>query len=202
MITTHPGTVTGTYRREDRLATSQDTGLQPARRPILGLLAKMVAACTTACVVGVIAVARTGSASPITEAPQRLLPGSPIVPEAVCDDSRDGDFRRDGEYRCFVRHGDHIYWLAYDGASQAITTTQFSVRGETVGELLIAWGTPTGVAEQGHWIAVYWGTRSAHLPECRVQPGSPVGYLAYGPMPELERMSAWRGFTTYCQKDR
>jgi hypothetical protein len=149
----------------------------------------------TACVVGVIAVARTGSAVSVTEPPQRLLPGNPIVPEAVCDASRDG------EYRCFVRQGDQVIWLAYDGASQAITATAFSVFEETLGELLAAWGTPTGVAEQGDWIAVYWGTRSAHLPECRVQPGSPVGYIEYGQKSKSARMSAWRGFTTYCQKD-
>ncbi len=199
MITPYPVTVTDTYRqedrREDRLPSPEEMSLQPARRPLVGLLTKIVAACMTAGVVGVIAAARTELAAPVTEPPQRLLPGSPMVPEAVCDASRDG------EYRCFVRHGDQVIWLAYDGAAQAITSTAFSVREETVGELLIAWGTPTGVAEQGGWITVYWGTRSAHLPECRVQPGSPVGYLAYGPMPKLGKLSAWRGFTTYCQKD-
>lgn len=169
-------------------SSEQPANIPPQRIPILAGIVAFSLASLTVLIVCVVALAGTGVApTAVVDPPQYLLPGSPRPVNAICDSLHDGQFR------CHVnRDGKEIY-LAYDGASHTIVSTVVSAREKTIGDLVLAWGTPIGFTRVGPSIAVHWATRSAHLVTCSFRPASHVGFIVYGPDSKSE--APWRGFT-------
>jgi hypothetical protein len=64
----------------------------------------------------------------------------------------------------------------------------------SLGELIAAWGDPSGIISSESVIHVYWGTRSALLYTRSLQPNSPVDFILYDPA--FQQTSRWLGFTS------
>ncbi len=75
----------------------------------------------------------------------------------------------------------------------------FPVRQYVLGQLVAAWGTPTGVAIGATGTSVYWGGRSALLYTTVLRPDSPIESIVYDLEPG--QASAWRGLTRRQQRD-
>ena len=69
----------------------------------------------------------------------------------------------------------------------------------TYGDLILAWGTPSGFAQYGRDIDVYWGTQSAHLTTCSFRPESRVEFIIYAPVQPVS-VSPWHGFRWHDSK--
>jgi hypothetical protein len=65
----------------------------------------------------------------------------------------------------------------------------------TIGDLILAWGEPTGQTRYGYSADVYWGTRSAFVSSTPgFSPFSTVYFVTY--RAELEQAGPWRGFVS------
>jgi hypothetical protein len=166
----------------------QPASLPRQQIPIFARMATLVFFPLTIAIFLLIILARTGAApAGLIDLPHHLLPGNPRAANATCTALHDGSFR------CLVIHDDKELHLVYDAVSRMITGTTMSADEETIGDVLLAWGTPTGYTQKGPFIEVNWGTRSAYLFTCSFQPSSRLSTIAY----ELEarQVSPWRGFT-------
>jgi hypothetical protein len=138
----------------------------------------------------VMALARAGSVPSIQPLLQQLLPGGPVptIPN------------------CFPRQFHHAdCHIAVDGKDVALfvntetgSITRIVATGGQyrLGNLILAWGTPTGITHFGYGcnIFVFWGMRAAQVFTCTLDPSSPVAYIPYA-LTE-QPLSSWRGFTT------
>lgn len=76
--------------------------------------------------------------------------------------------------------------------TRTLTRTSDPSQFFTVGQLVAAWGTPTGVLLHARTMRVYWKTRSAMVHTHLLRPDSRVVFILY----ELDQpdISPWRGF--------
>jgi len=73
--------------------------------------------------------------------------------------------------------------------------TATSVQDFTIGDLIGAWGMPTGIVKYGRALDVYWETHYASLNICSFQPDSRVKtYRLFSRSDNLA--TAWRGFSS------
>jgi hypothetical protein len=174
-------------KRECR-SSAQSAIVPPQRVPTIArMVAQSIAALMALglCVTTIVRISNTAARD--IDPPHHLLPGSPRPANATCDSLHDGHFR------CYVIHGGKEVYLGYDMASEVIVNTVASASEYTIGDLMIAWGTPLGFTQNGREIEVNWGKRSAYLHTCEFQPTSRVGYIGYGL--EAKPLQPWRGFT-------
>lgn len=83
------------------------------------------------------------------EIPETLMPGNPIPEGTECKSYFAGEVTcQMGQIRLFAQYG-------------AITYTRLYLRNEevTIGDLILSWGTPTGLSRYGDTVAVYWRNR-------------------------------------------
>ncbi len=86
-----------------------------------------------------------------------------------------------------------IVHFSYDLQEREITSTVVAVQNVTIGQLILAWGIPTGYAKSVGAAEVYWGTRSVYLASLPFTPETQVGYIAYSLRPYVT--ACWHGFT-------
>jgi len=146
-------------------------------RPVLLELAASLVFGLTVLVAGVVTAARTGATRPLPDLPQRYLPGHPLpadVPSFIL--------------------GFEAYQVYFDFDSQTriITRTVIPATEYTVGQVLTAWGTPSGMIQRQTMTYLFWDTRAVLVYSSSVQPDSRVEYILYEPEPA--QMLPWRGF--------
>ena len=164
---------------------------QSKRRPLVVSFAAVAFVSLSILILGMVMVARIGKVPPIADLPQDYLPGRALPKDAVCRDSGDSL-----GYACDIDYfGKKTYFTTKTNTAMIISTT-VGAREHTVGELIAAWGIPTGIIQNSHYTSVYWGTwrtRSAFLTMNRpFQPGSQVESIIYTLEPP--QSSPWRGF--------
>lgn len=160
----------------------------------------------------VVVVARTGITPTISEPPQHLLPGNVQPKDIHCGASADETCYPPIDAHCYVsadancftsasiQQNGKVVYLTIDIASRMIAFTSIPNQGDMIGDLILAWGTPSGFTQYKQYIDVYWGTRNAHLTTCSFRPESYVDHIIYSrtnPIPA----SPWRGFKQVKSKD-
>ena len=146
-------------------------------------------------ILSTIAVARTEVIPEVIMPPPAYLPGNSLPrfsDKDVCT------FLPSYQPSCLGHLRDYdIYW-AYDPRTYKIVRTTITADNR-IGNLILAWGTPTGFDQYGTSIVVSWGTRSALLVTNSFQPYSRVRFIEYATEP-LKR-SPWRGFVGHKSDD-
>ena len=170
-----------------RHASSKEiSGAQPRRIPRLVNFILLFSLILAIVILGVMAVARMGALPQILDPPQAYLPGNPSPRELLCHEISYG------YPLCSVDHlGQNIY-VNYDTDTELITRTIIMAQTYSIGQLVVAWGTPTGMVWKYDRVRVYWGIRSALVPSRSFKPESPVEYILYD-LSEPE-IASWRGF--------
>src|SRR5262249_20378203 len=87
--------------------------------------------------------------------------------------------------------GNSVYFV-YSTVRHMIVDIAASGHDKTIGELIVAWGMPTGAKYSELGAQVYWGTRSVYLVTTDFNPGTPVNYVSYSLEPHA--VPAWMGF--------
>lgn len=139
-------------------------------------------------VAGVIIASRSNATSQPIEPPATLLPGNRLPEEARCDYHPFLDSRI---YCSTTRDGSTVY-LSYDVARHEIMDTVIFTNHMTIGDLILAWGAPTGYTRSGAALQVYWGSRSAYIFVGTFSPNSRTSFITYSLEPR-ETLD-WRGF--------
>ncbi len=127
-------------------------------------MAVKVAAATTAILAVVICgLTLTARAYPVdpVELPQHLLPGNPLPEDADCEP---GSYYV-GEWRhCRVLANGIEVELTYDARLRQIVRTDSQFSEQTLGQLILAWGPPTGISRRYRWpIRIQWGSRYVYV---------------------------------------
>ena len=143
----------------------------------------------------VLIISRTGVPSEIYTPLQVYLPGNPL-PQFARNDTCDQLSTYSTSCLAHLQNHD-IYW-DYESRTYKIVRTTIAAD-NMIGDLIIAWGTPTGFDQQGISIVVSWGTRSALLATNSFQPYSRVRFIEYDTEP-LKR-SQWHGFVGHKSDD-
>jgi hypothetical protein len=159
----------------------------------------------------VVMVARMGITPAIIEPPQPLLPGNIQPRDIHCGASGDETCYPPVDAHCYaddancftsasIQQNGKIVYLTIDIASRMVTLTSIPAHEATIGDLILAWGTPIGFTQYKQDIDVYWGTRNAHLTTCSLRPESHIGLIIYSRTNPVSA-SPWRGFKQVKSKD-
>jgi hypothetical protein len=157
--------------------------------PLLVKVATMVVLSLMLIIFSVLNVARTGTISKILGPPRPYLPGNslPLLPKvAECNHFEDDIIS------CIVHELGQDVYVSYEKNTRMIVHTGLKTNESKIGELIVAWGLPSGFNQYDDSIFVYWGTRSAVLYTTSFRPESRVEFIQY----DLDEQpaSAWRGF--------
>lgn len=160
---------------------------QPQHGLNLGKLIILACLGFAICVMGVIVIARLESVPQFVELPEIYLPGNPLPDDLMC-------YYRDSEPqpRCVVHFlNDELHFTSHT-VTGLIDQTIIPALKYTLGDLILAWGTPRGVLRSPQTTFIFWGKRSIVLYTGNFRPGSRVQYILYSqePLPA----SPWRGF--------
>jgi hypothetical protein len=162
--------VVGVRLGQDNRPLADGRDVLSRRWHILARATVITAGCLALLILIVMAFAKTGT-MPSFQPLQQLLPGGPLPATAVC---MPGPFHH-AECKFAVDGKDvALSFNTLTGAIKAIVSSGTEYR---LGDLVLA-----------------WGTRTAGLYTCALEPGSSVTYLEYTFTPHP--LSAWRGFTT------
>ncbi len=133
-----------------------------------------------------------GRSSPVCavfDPPPELLPGKQQFPSlAGCSALHDGRFV------CHLTLRGSTIELTYDGIVHQIIYTAVSTPDQKLGDLIVAWGEPTGFTRSGQTLAVSWSTRTAYLAPHSFQPDTQVMRVTYDDKPK--QTSPWHGFVS------
>jgi hypothetical protein len=173
----------------ERSISSSGAVVQWPGIPLLVKVATMVVLSLMLIIFGVLSVARTGTISKILGPPRPYLPGNslPMLPkDSECNHIEDDIIS------CIVHELGQDVYLTYGASSRMIVHTGLKTNESKIGELIIAWGIPSGFNQYDTSIFVYWGKCSAVLYTDSFRPESPVKFIQYDL--EEQQASAWRGF--------
>jgi len=124
------------------------------------------------------------------ELPQQLLPGQSLPNNAECDTLPP----KGGWQYCHVLDGDTVVELTYDTERQVIVHSDFQLGTATIGELVLSWGTPTGIDRRDNWpIRMQWGQRFVYIYANPFSPNNNAYSVHY--VLEPRAAAPWTGFT-------
>ena len=83
-------------------------------------------------------------------------------------------------------------YITFDVREKIIVRTTLLDPNKTIGELILAWGVPTGVSNLVLGKYVYWPGRYVFVASKVFSPGSPTGFLVYDNRANIEQL--WTGF--------
>jgi hypothetical protein len=138
----------------------------------------------------VIAVNRTELRPLGLELPSRVQPGKSLPADARCD----WHMVMEHILYCNVVDSNVLVHFSYDIERQVILSSSMLANGKTVGDLLLAWGEPSGYTRSEMAVQVFWGARSVYLSSTPFKPGTRAGYITYTLEPDSAR--PWHGFTS------
>lgn len=162
------------------------------RPPILMSLTILLFLAMMLFVFGVVLTARAAPAPQLLDLdlPQAYLPGSPMPEDVFCY-----AMAYDASSDCSVNYQGNEVFLKFDTYTKTILRATIEAHGLTVGELIIAWGTPTEIVQTYYMTSVHWGIRSAYTYSDSFRPDNRVTFILYDLEPQ--RASPWRGFRRY-----
>lgn len=169
------------------------TYVQPKFRPLIIRPAALLLLGSIMLVLSVVAVASAGAPTPIPNLPKIYLPGSPIPENTLCYSHSPAD----PAMVCYVTFQGKEVFLKFDQNMKTILRAITSTQEYTIGEMFLAWGTPSGIEETPHLTSVFWGTRSAHFYVDALHPNSRAEAIQYDLEPQS--VSPWQGFGRYRQ---
>jgi hypothetical protein len=142
---------------------------------------------STALIVGVVTAARAQPVPQLPDLPQVYLPGNRIPEGVTCYLSAN-----EVAPRCSVDYEGNEIYFTFGSDMRTITKTLIPAREYPIGQIVVAWGNPTGITRKKTMMYVHWGARSALLYTTSFQPDNLVEFILYDlePLPE----SPWRGF--------
>ena len=168
------------------------TFVQPKFRPLIIRPAALLLLGSIMLVLSVVAVASAGTPTPIPNLPEMYLPGSPIPEDALCYSYLT---IVDPSVVCYVTFQGKEIFLKFDQNMKTILRVITSTQEYTIGEMLLAWGAPSGIEATPYSTSIFWGTRSAHFYIDSLRPDSRVEYIRYDLEPQS--VSPWQGFGRY-----
>jgi hypothetical protein len=135
----------------------------------------------------VLALARMETGPQVPNLPPQYLPGSLLPSDVVC-------FLHSGEVvpRCSAHFLDDDIYFSFDADTHVIIKSAIPARAYTVGQLILAWGKPSGSMGSDYIISVSWGTRSALLYTRSLRPDSRLEFIVYDA--EAQAVAPWYGF--------
>jgi hypothetical protein len=162
-------------------------GVQPRRRLWLVILVGLLPLFLMILILTFMITARTGTLPMLPDLPQSYLPGSPQPQNVSCTTFS-------GEYipRCSVSYLENEIYFNFGSDNRTITRTLIPARAYMLGQLILAWGAPSGITWNDYTIYLYWGKRSALVYARSLQPDSPVEFILYDLV--QQPASPWRGF--------
>jgi hypothetical protein len=173
--------------RQGYIPAKETLDVQPKQTPKIIYAAVCILLCLTMLVLGVMGVARTGTIPKLLDLPPEYLPGSPKPRDVSC-------YTYTSEYipRCSIHLLDNEVYFNFDTDTGTIITATVPARAYTIGQLIVSWGTPTGIIWNDYAISIYWGMHSALLYTHSIRPNSRVDFIVYDR--EQHTGSPWRGF--------
>jgi hypothetical protein len=87
-----------------------------------------------------------------------------------------------------------LVYFMFSSRDQTIARLSYTPRSGNLGDLLLAWGTPTGINRLSWSTEVHWGNRVVYVANNPLAPESRILYIAHNLAPE--RSQPWRGFTS------
>jgi hypothetical protein len=174
-------------RLQGVICSSKDEAVQPKQKPGLVGLVLLLSGCITLIILSVVIFARRGAIPELPDLPPSYLPGSSQPRDLPCysDSSTYGP-------ACSINLKGHQVYFDFDAESHIITDVLIPASKYRVGDLILAWGTPSGIKQTKHTTHIYWGTRTAYLPTISLRPDSQVHFIL--DEPEARQGSPWRGF--------
>src|SRR5258707_9520621 len=160
------------------------------RHRIIVRLMMGIFTCLAALTLTLVGLARTRTV-PQIKLPQQVLPSGLLPSTANCLLPL---FHR---AVCHVELEGKEVDLTFDTETGRTQRIGISGQDHLLGDLIRAWGTPTGLTRYGYGcsLIVFWGTSAAQVYTCVLHPNSPIAYIEYtvGQQPQ----SAWQGFSTH-----
>lgn len=127
--------------------------------------------------------------STLTELPNEVRPGHDLPAQARCTYPPYGSLF----IGCRILISDHVYFITYHLKRRIITRTSIAIDGETIGQLILAWGLPTGIRRAGWMSEVHWGDRSVYVGARTFSPTSRTAFISFDLEPG--QTAPWTGFT-------
>lgn len=180
----------------ERAVSASDTGIRWRSIPPLVKFATILLFSLVLLVMSLFSVARTQVIPEINVLAGIYLPGNslPLLPQdSECNPVEDDNVS------CLVRELGQDVYLIYGKSSRMIVRTAVRGREHKIGDLITAWGFPTGIAQHDTFTFVNWGRRSAIIYSMSFKPESRVAFIQY----DLEEQptSPWRGFKPFGKSD-
>ena len=180
-------TISGSIRK--RTISSSGTIVEWPRIPLLFKMVIGILFCLILLTLGSLMVSRAGAIPQIPDPPELYIPGRavPQLPEdAVC---REPQFYF---HTCVFNLLGQRTYLTFDPKTKMIVQIAIQVREYKIGNLITAWGNPTGIKRYFNRVQVSWGRRSAVLYTYSFRPESLIEFIQY----DLEEHQAppWQGF--------
>jgi hypothetical protein len=125
----------------------------------------------------------------IAEPPAYVLPGNPLPDDARCNwpPNRGG-----GVMYCHVNVGQNRVYLTYDPRREMIIRSSIEIDRQTIGSLMAAWGTPTGLKRSRWSVQIQWDSRYVYAYGRPFEPDNPIFFVFYSL--EAEDNGPWTGF--------
>jgi hypothetical protein len=179
--------VVDTELSQGHVPSRENVSVQSQLRLWLVGFAGLLSLCLTLLVLGIMSVARIGTIPQFLDLPDSYLPGNLQPKEVSCYTYISEPFPH-----CSIQLLDYKVYFTFDAQTRTIMNTVISAHPYTIGQLILYWGTPTGINWNEYTIYIYWGTRSAMLSARSLRPDSRVRFILY----DLEQPEAspWQGF--------
>jgi hypothetical protein len=145
----------------------------------------MASLCFTMLILLVATIARTEPIPRLLDLPQVYLPGSSPPEDMICAPV-------DGVPSCFAEFRDLRVFFLLDFDERKIVAAVVPVPDYVLGQLIVSWGTPTGIQWNQHTVYVNWSTHWAIIDSASLRPDSRVHLVQYAP--KQPAASPWRGF--------
>lgn len=194
--------------RRNRIRAGCAIQVQPKARTVVSRLMVILVGGAALVTLSVVVMPHIGAAPTIIEPPPEYRPGQvpPLGTHCGGDDATQGSCyppvdahcyqSGDADWSCLtsaaIQYHDKQIALMIDVASRTIALTSISAPGYTMGDLMLAWGTPTGFNQSDRAIDVYWGARSTSLTTCSFRPESKVDVITFYRSPAFA--APWHGF--------
>ena len=168
------------------------TGLITLRTRPISLRVKVVSVMllgTMLLILTAVIIGRSGTLPKIIAPPLAYLPGNslPRLPKAA------SSYEMGYQYRsCVIEVDGQTIYLTFDSSTGMIVRSAFPVDTYQIGDLIVKWGEPIGIARNTSSVLVSWGTRSAVVYTDSFRPESRVEYIQYNLTEQT--VSKWQGF--------
>jgi hypothetical protein len=127
---------------------------------------------------------------PVTDIPEKLLPGQIMPDDVSCVPSPYSGER----ISCRALSSDNeLIYLTFDARSHVIRRASMLIDRQPIGDLIRVWGPPTGIKKMRWAMQVQWGMRYVYVSAQPFTPENGVGFVSYAL--DTDEVAPWKGFT-------